>query len=64
MAYKDGEIFTTYCDKDYNRHTYKIVFKNGKSIVYDDYKVMRYYWYQYRQEATNVEVCDKSGKGF
>ena len=41
MAYKDGEVFQTYCDKSYDKHKYKIVFKNGKSITYDDYEMMR-----------------------
>ena len=62
MAYKDGEVFTTYCDKLYDKHKYKIVFKNGKSITYDDYELMRHHWYQYRHEATSVVVVDtKSG---
>lgn len=64
MAYQDGGTFTTYCDKDYDKHHYKIVFKNGKSITYIEYEVMRYHWYQFRKEASHVEVIDKSGKGF
>ena len=59
MAYKDGENFTTYCDKDYDRHTYKLVLKNGKSVTFEDYNVMRYHWYQYRKAASHVIVCDK-----
>ena len=64
MAYKDGEVFTTYCDKSYDRHSYKIKLKNGKSITYDDYEIMRYHWYQYRHEAVSVVLIDtKSGFG-
>jgi len=44
MAYKDGENFTTYCDKDYDRHHYKLVFENGKGIVFGDYDTLREYW--------------------
>ena len=62
MAYKDGEVFTTYCDKDYERHQYKLVFRNGKSIIYEDFEVMKYYWYQYRGSASHVEVLDKTLK--
>ena len=64
MAYKDGEDFTTYCDKPYDRHRYKLILKNGKSITYDDYEIMRYHWYQYRQSAERVEVVEGGGKGF
>ena len=68
MAYKDGEVFESYCDKPYDRHNYKIILKNGKSIIYEDYEIMRYYWYQYRKDITHVEVLDApkstAGKGF
>lgn len=68
MAYKDGEVFESYCDKAYDRHNYKIILKNGKSIIYEDYEIMRYYWYQYRKDITHVEVLDApkstAGKGF
>ena len=70
MAYKDGEVFETYCDKPYEKHTYKIVLKNGKAIIFEDYDVMRYHWYQYKNYATHVEIVDvsktklKGGKGF
>ena len=59
MAYKEGETFTTYCDKDYDRHTYKVVLNNGKSIVIEDYEVVRSFWYQYRTHASHIEVVDK-----
>ena len=66
MAYKDGETFTTYCDKDYDRHTYKIVLNNGKSVVFESYELMRYQWYQWRNNCSHVEVIDVkvSGEGF
>ncbi len=66
MAYKEGETFTTYCDKDYDRHTYKIVFNNGKSISFESYEVMRYHWYQWKVSCSHVEVIDTKviAKGF
>ena len=65
MAYKDGGVFTTYCDKPYDRHTYKIILKNGKAIHFEDYELMRYQWYQFREHVERVEVLDvTSGKGF
>ena len=66
MAYKDGETFTTYCDKDYDRHTYKIVLNNGKSVAFESYELMRYQWYQWRTNCSHVEVINAKvvGKGF
>ena len=59
MAYKDGEVFTTYCDKPYDKHNYKLVLKNGKSIILDDYEQVRAMWYQFRQQLERVDVVDK-----
>ena len=65
MAYKDGEIFETYCDKEYNKHLYRLIWKDGSFTDYDNYEVMRYIWYEYRQMAERVHVIDNtSGKGF
>lgn len=65
MAYKDGETFTTYCDKPYDRHTYKLKLKNGKSVVFEDWQVAAYHWYQWRSECVTIEIVDTTtGKGF
>lgn len=64
MAYKEGETFTTYCDKDYDRHTYKLVLLNGKCIVLDDYRTITYHWYNYKDHASHIEVLDSAGQGF
>ena len=69
MAYKDGEEFKTYCDKPYDRHVYRLYSKDGKYLTYDNYEIMRYHWYQMRQEVSHVEVVDvpkkrEGGKGF
>ena len=64
MAYKDGEDFTTYCDKDYDRHTYKLVLKDGRIAPIEDYEQVKYAWYQYRAEASHIVVVDKAGEGF
>ena len=64
MAYKDGEDFETYCDKPYDKHKYKMVLKNGKAVVYEDYETMRAYWYHYKEHVDRVEVIDmKQGFG-
>ena len=68
MAYKDGEEFTTYCDKDYDRHNYTIVFKDGRSCDFESYELAKYYWYQWRAEVETLMVKDikkrSAGKGF
>lgn len=64
MAYKDGEVFTTYCDKPYDKHNYRIIWKDGSTTDYDNYEIMRYVWYQYKHMAERVHVIEASGKGF
>lgn len=60
----DERYFTHYCEKSYDNHTYKIIFKNKKSITVDSYEVMKSMWYQWKNDVETVEVLDKSGKGF
>jgi hypothetical protein len=68
MAYKDGEEFTTYCDKLYDRHTYRLVFKDGRVADVEDYEYVRAYWHKLREELDSVVVVDPKkkdgGKGF
>ena len=65
MAYKDGGEFTTYCDKLYDRHTYRLIFKDGRAADVEDYELVRAYWYQIKNELERVEILDPSrGKGF
>ena len=59
-----NKTFTETCPKHYDRHEYKLVFKNGKSEVYTSYEVLKYHWHQLRDRASHIEVIDKSGKGF
>ena len=55
---KKLKTFTTYCDKPYDKHLYKLILNNGKAIILDDYEMVRAYWYQYRQHLKCVEVLD------
>ncbi len=63
MAYKDGEDFTTYCDKPYDRHHYKLKMKNGKCVTFEDYEMMRAHWYHWRPNVETVLIIDAK-KGF
>jgi len=48
--------FTSTSDKPYDRHTYKLVLKNGKALVVEDYELARAYWHQFRKQLECVEV--------
>jgi len=65
MIDDDLRIFKHTSDEPYDRHKYKVIFKNGKSVTFKDYSTMRYMWNQWREEVSNVEVLDDTqGKGF
>ena len=67
MAYKDGEDFKTFCDKPYDKHDYKLIFKDGRSCIFDNYDIAKYYWYQWRDELETIVILDskrRSGQGF
>ena len=66
---EDLKTFTTYCDKPYDRHHYKIIFKDGKSVTVDEYELARMLWYQSRDDVVSMDVVDyktkkKGGEGF
>ena len=51
--------FTSTSEEDYDRHTYKLVLKNGKAIVLEDYESARNLWFQFKSQCDIVEVLDK-----
>jgi hypothetical protein len=57
MAYKDGKTFTTYCDKPYNRHKYKITIQNSDPVTVDSWDVARAIWFQH-PNCVRIEVVD------
>ena len=52
-------------DQPYNRHKYKLVFVDGRSISFDDYSKMKGAWSQFSEVCSHVVVVDnkKSGGG-
>ena len=62
----DPRYFTQTSDGSYDRHSYRIVLTNGKSIVLEDYDRVRAFWFEYDSKfLSHVEVIDvKSSKGF
>ena len=66
---EDPEYFTTYSNKPYDRHQYKIVYKDGRKVVVDDYDQMKAIWFHSRDIVETVEIIDphkkkKGGGGF
>jgi len=55
------EFFTEYSTVPYDRHDYKLIFKNGKSIIFQDYESLLGFWFQYgfKDEIACVDVVDK-----
>lgn len=55
--------FKQTCDKPYDRHDYKLVYTNGKTVIYDDYMDLQATWFQTpHQFLSHVEVLDKKKK--
>ena len=46
--------FKQSCDKPYDRHHYVVTIPGGKKITFDDYEIMRAYWFQ---QFSNIKGC-------
>tara|TARA_Y100001937_G_scaffold106535_1_gene148242 strand:+ start:407 stop:589 length:183 start_codon:yes stop_codon:yes gene_type:complete len=53
------KTFTSTSPEDYDRHTYKLILKNGKAIVLEDYESARNLWFQFQNQCDHIEVVDK-----
>ena len=60
------KVFTQTSDKPYNRHDYKIVYNDGKEVIFDNYEDAHVFWFQHSGLYLNpIEVLDKkTNKGF
>ena len=59
--------FKLHCEKPYLRHHYKLVFEDGKEVIFDNYEDVQVTWFQTApQFLSHVEVLDKKtkSKGF
>ena len=55
----DPRYFTQTSDGYYDRHVYRIVLKDGRSTIMEDYDEMRAFWFQYDSKfLSHVEVID------
>ena len=53
--------FTQTSDGLYDRHKYKLIFKNRKAMIFDDYETLRKVWFEWAgsKQLHKVEVLDK-----
>lgn len=55
--------FSQTSDGLYDRHDYKLLFKNGKSIIFDDYMEAQDYWMKTNPSILDrIDVLDKKDK--
>ncbi len=56
----DPQYFTQTSDGSYDRHNYTVVFKNKKTLQFDDYEQMRAYWFGWAKTGhlSHVIVTD------
>ena len=60
----DPRYFTVTSDKSYDRHDYKVIRNDGKSVVVDSWDQAREIWWNTpSQSLSHIEVLDKK-KGF
>jgi hypothetical protein len=67
ISRNDPRYFEQSSYEPYDRHTYRIQYDGGQSITFDNYEVMRSYWFQNARNWQNciVTVLDvKKEKGF
>jgi hypothetical protein len=58
----DPRYFTETSDKSYDRHKYQINLTSGKSVVFDDYEIMKATWFQ--TDSMFLKSVDTLDKGF
>ena len=50
------KTFTCTSEAPYDRHRYKLVLKNGKGMILEDYEMVRAYWHKFRDQLERVDV--------
>ena len=51
--------FKLHCEKPYIRHHYKLVFEDGKEVIFDNYEDVQVTWFQHAGHfLSHVEVLD------
>ena len=63
----DPQYFRETSTSPYDRHRYKVNFKDGKSKVFEDWMSAQGFWFEQVQTGrlSTIEILDEgSGKGF
>jgi len=61
------KIFKQTSDEPYLRHDYKLIFENGREVIFDNYEDVQLTWFQNSGNfLSHVEVLDRKQevKGF
>lgn len=62
------KTFKQTCDKPYIRHHYKLMYTDGRDVVFDNYEDIQITWFQSAGHfLSHIEVLDipqSKGKGF
>jgi hypothetical protein len=61
------KIFKQTSDKPYLRHDYKLIFENGREVIFDNYEDVQVTWFQNGGNfLSHIEVIDRKqeAKGF
>lgn len=62
---QEVKTFKQTCDKPYLRHQYKVVYNNGREVVFDNYMDVQAIWFQTpKQFLSHIEVLDINQRGF
>jgi hypothetical protein len=56
--------FTETCSKSYDRHSYSIVFSDGREQLFGDYETMRHFWFAHSRISKMTVVVKDKHKGF
>ena len=57
------KTFKQTCDKPYDRHDYKLVYEDGKEVIFDNYEDVQLTWFQRGGHfLSHIEVLDKKQK--
>jgi len=58
LSPNDPGYFTTYSTEPYDRHHYKVKFRNGDSIIVEDYDMVKALWFQPENDVVGVDIVD------
>ena len=60
MSHSEGreavEVFTSTSDKPYDRHTYRVVFKDGSKLDVETYDQAQQIWFNCQVKPAAIEV--------